>query len=117
MRNKIKLSVERLFTAIKIILSQMNIRNLPAPNTGFMNTQEFAVRRGVLNLTAVSETSTSSHLHRSGQTRLKTDHMSVMTVENGLARKPHLEYTRDVIPEKNRISVVNVESLFVKALT
>jgi hypothetical protein len=43
--------------------------------------------------------------------------MGVMTVENGLARKPHLEYTRDAIPEKNRIDVVNVESLFVKALT
>lgn len=55
-RNKIKLSVERLFTGIKIILNQMNIRNLPAPNTGFMNTQEFAVQRGVLNLTVVSKT-------------------------------------------------------------
>lgn len=34
-----------------------------------------------------------------------------------MAKKPHLEYTRDGILAKNRISVANVESLSVKAPT
>jgi hypothetical protein len=55
-RNKIKLSVERLFTQRKITLSQINITNLPAPNTGFMNIQDFAVERRGLSLTVVSKT-------------------------------------------------------------